>query len=399
MSFLLVLLAVALCAFEREHPQLRGRVVVGYQGWFSAPGDGTGLGWRHWGRAGRFESGYASVDLWPDVSELPASKRYATAFRHTDGRVARVFSSADPELVSMHFRWMREHGIGGAFLQRFVASTKTARLRAFRDRVLENVEAASRRHELPWALMYDLSGCANEDLARSLPADLRRLRAKRRFGADPRYLHVGDKPLLGIWGIGFSDGRKYDMRACRRLVEELHNEGWALFLGVPFWWRTQERDAVASEEWGAILARASVVSPWSVGRYASVKRARSLVAEQLRRDRAEPTLRPGSAAQLCPVVFPGFSWHKLTSTRAKPGRLDQIPRRSGAFLRAQLDAALEAGARSIYVAMFDEVDEGTAIMKVSSDPPVGASPFLQFGDDDPELYLRIVGDAARRLRD
>lgn len=32
----------------------------------------------------------------------------------------------------------------------------------------------------------------------------------------------------------------------------------------------------------------------------------------------------------------------------------------------------------IYVAMDDEVDEGTAIMKVSKNPPSGISPFLEF---------------------
>lgn len=49
--------------------------------------------------------------------------------------------------------------------------------------------------------------------------------------------------------------------------------------------------------------------------------------------------------------------------------------------------------------MFDEVDEGTAIMKVSKNPPVGASPFLKFEDDIPnDYYLYLTGYAGKVLK-
>src|SRR6059058_2597137 len=49
---------------------LTGKVVCGYQGWFTTPGDGSGRGWRHYPAAGRFKPGFCGIDLWPDVSEL-----------------------------------------------------------------------------------------------------------------------------------------------------------------------------------------------------------------------------------------------------------------------------------------------------------------------------------------
>ncbi len=51
---------------------LTGKVMCGYQGWFSCPEDGSELGWTHWARANRrpFGPGNATVDLWPDVREL-----------------------------------------------------------------------------------------------------------------------------------------------------------------------------------------------------------------------------------------------------------------------------------------------------------------------------------------
>ena len=52
----------------------------------------------------------------------------------------------------------------------------------------------------------------------------------------------------------------------------------------------------------------------------------------------------------------------------------------------------------IYVAMFDEVDEGTAIFKCTNDPPVGESPFIGYEGLPSDHYLWLTGEAARMLR-
>ena len=48
-----------------------------------------------------------------------------------------------------------------------------------------------------------------------------------------------------------------------------------------------------------------------------------------------------------------------------------IPRQGGRFYWNLVETAVAAGAKSLYVAMFDEVNEGTAVFKVSDAPPVG----------------------------
>ena len=50
-----------------------------------------------------------------------------------------------------------------------------------------------------------------------------------------------------------------------------------------------------------------------------------------------------------------------------------------------------------YVAMFDEMDEGTAIFKCSSQPPPGAR-FVTYDDVPSDRYLWLAGAAGKLLR-
>ena len=95
-----------------------------------------------------------------------------------------------------------------------------------------------------------------------------------------------------------------------------------------------------------------------------------------------------------PVVFPGFSWHNL-----KGDKLNAIPRLKGEFLRAQFIAAKESGAEMVYVAMFDEVDEGTAIFKCTNQPPTGnGGIFMTYEGLPSDFYLKLTGAAGRLIR-
>jgi hypothetical protein len=67
-----------------------------------------------------------------------------------------------------------------------------------------------------------------------------------------------------------------------------------------------------------------------------------------------------------PVVFPGFSyWNKGRHSPDHP--LNEIPRNGGRFWWRQVYNAISAGCSMIYGAMFDEVDEGTAMFKLVAD--------------------------------
>jgi hypothetical protein len=94
------------------------------------------------------------------------------------------------------------------------------------------------------------------------------------------------------------------------------------------------------------------------------------------------------------VVHPGFSWDNL---QLKPPGKTLIPRRGGRFFWEQFHELSKLGVDCVYVAMFDEVDGGTAVFKVTSSPPVQRH-FVGFEGLPSDGYLRLVGVAASRLR-
>ncbi len=376
---------------------LFGKLMVGYQGWFTTPGDGVGRGFRHYSKRGEFRPGRCSIDLWPDVGEFPAAEREATEFRHADGRPAEVFSSYRASTVLRHFEWMRTYGLDGAFVQRFVVETSDPRALRHCNAVLGAAREGANRSGRGYAVMYDLSGLRAGETARAVD-DWKLLVDRMRLGrddADRAYFHHRGRPVVAVWGVGFGDGRDYTLAECARLIDFLKHDprygGNTVLVGVPTGWRTLDRDAVGDAALHDVLRRADVVSPWTVGRYHSPETAE----RHARRDvAADLDWCRTAGLDYLPVVFPGFSWHNLKSDAP----VDQIPRLKGAFLWSQISAAKRAGAAMLYVAMFDELDEATAIFKCTNDPPVGASPFLTYEGLPSDYYLRLAGAGARMLR-
>jgi hypothetical protein len=376
---------------------LHQKILCGYQGWFTAPDDGAGRGWTHYGRGGRFEPGRCHIDLWPDVSDLDEDEKFATPLRHEDGSTAYVFSSHHRKTVLRHFRWMQEYGIDGAFVQRFAVETFHPPNLHHCNTVLTHCREGANRSGRTYAVMYDLSGLRRGQMRRVID-DWKLLVDRMRIGRDANdraYLHHGGKPVVAVWGIGFNDGRDYTLAECDELVRFLKEDprygGFTVMLGVPTGWRTLDRDSVPDEKLHEVIRRGDIVSPWTVGRYDSPSTAARHARERWRPDLA--WCREHGKEYL-PVAFPGFSWHNM-----KPEfPLDQIPRLKGKFLWTQYVEAQRAGATMIYQAMFDEMDEGTAIFKCSNDPPVGESRFVTYEGLPSDHYLWLTGMGGKLLR-
>ena len=376
------------------------KVMCGYQGWFAAEGDGAQKGWFHYSSGGRFKPGRCGIDLWPDVSEMDADEKYATLFRHAGGSVAHVFSSHNRKTVVRHFKWMKDCGIDGVFLQRFGASIKSGRGLAGRTIVTANVQAGANLHGRTWAMMYDLSGLGGGDIAKYVIEDWKLLIDKMRITRDKAYLRHNSRPVVGVWGVGFNDNRGYSLAECRQLVKFLKNDPKygvnTVVLGVPTGWRTLTRDSVKDKKLHDVIRLADVVSPWTVGRYIDPDSAQKHSKTTAKADLAWCN---AAGKEYLPVIFPGFSWRNLMKGRRANATLGQIPRRKGAFLWSQAVANAHIGANMTYVAMFDEIDEGTAIFKCTNDPPVGESRFLTYEGLPGDHYLWLAGQIGRLLRE
>ena len=391
-----------------KFPSYKGLVMAGYQGWFRTPKDGSVSEWGHYGRDGKFDEEHVTVDFWPDVTEY--EKTYETDFKQADGSPAKVFSSVDPSTTDLHFQWMKEYGVDGVFMQRFFGVTRGyERSDKSSDIILKNALNAAEKNGRAIAVMYDLSGlrARGEDCS-SVIEDWKMLVDELKVTShqeNQNYLFHNGKPLVAIWGLGFPD-RPYNIRdiGVNRLIDFLKNDpvygGCAVMLGVPTYFRELNKDCLPDPYLHELIRSADIVLPWMVQRFTP------LVHEEMSyfRDHvmADIAWAKENGVDYVPIVYPGFSWRNLSLANpdlAKYTAYGAIPRLRGEFYWDLIYTSLKSGAEMLYVAMFDEVDEGTAIFKVSDNPPSGDK--IKFVDNDgmpSDHYLFLTGQAGQMLR-
>ncbi|WP_435016923.1 glycoside hydrolase family 71/99-like protein [Tundrisphaera sp. TA3] len=360
------------------------KLMCGYQGWFRCPGDPADEGWVHWSRDTRAISPRSlTFEMWPDTSELTPEERYpAPGFTHPDGTPAVLFSSANAKTVGRHFRWMEEHEIDGVFLQRFLVDLR----RASTNLVLGHVRASAAETGRAYAIGYDLSGERPGRIVDRLTGDWKALTEELKVTGDDRYLQHEGKPVVFVWGF-FPD--RFEAGIAHQILDLFRADGPSpafVIGGCPWDWRRAK-----DPEWARAFRRFGAISPWNVGNVSIEAGIKHAATRTWKDDQAEAT-RTGMA--FLPVIYPGFAWTHLKGEAAAG---QTIPRRDGAFFREQFDAAFDLGVDMAYVAMFDEVDEGTAIFKVSPSPPREGR-FATFGDLPVDAYLRMTGEASRRLK-
>lgn len=384
---------------ETLYPTYRGLVMAGYQGWFRAEGDGTSSKRYSYGNEER-----SGIDMWPDVSEY--GKTYETPFKLANGKKARFFSSHDKSTVDLHFKWMKDYNVDGVFMQRFFGNAK-ARDKESAD-VLKYAFEAAGKNKRAIALMYDLSGLkrSGEDCS-ALIEDWKymvdSLKITNQQG-NKTYLHHNGKPLVTIWGVGFPD-RPYNIRniGFERLIDFLKNDpvygGCSVMIGVPTAWRDLNADCVSDPYLHELIKQCDIVLPWTVQRYSP------LLHNDMERYRdntiADMKWCRENNIGYVPCVYPGFSWHNLSKYEfpddVKP--VGSIPRQGGRFYWQLISTSISVGASMLYVAMFDEVNEATAIFKASDTPPVSkTTAFINMDGKPSDHYLWLTGEAASILR-
>jgi hypothetical protein len=358
---------------------LHKKVLCGYQGWFRCPGDG-GNQWIHWSRSSStIASNTLSFEMWPEVSEY-TNKYPAPGFTYPDGSQAYLFSSQDQQTVDRHFDWMLEYGIDGVFVQRFVVGVAT-----HPTNVLNNARSAANRTGRIFSITYDMSGQSTNNLFNRLTNDWVWLVDNLHITQDPRYLHHNGKPVLMIWGF-FTD--RMSTNLAHQIIDFFKTDptyGVTLVGGGAWWWQSE-----TAPGWSNVFRRFDVYSPWNVGNVSIDGTNKYASTAYWSQDLPAAT----SAGMLyLPVIYPGFSWDNL---QQQPPGTSLIPRLAGEFLWRQFHAAANLGLDMAYVAMFDEVDEGTAIFKVSNTPPTQGH-FVSYDGLPSDWYLRLTAEGSKIL--
>lgn len=342
-----------------------GLVMAGYQGWFGAPGDGcshdkhSNTRWYHYRESEVFKPGVLqnSIDFWPDVSEY--EKTYETVFTLPDGKPAHVFSSYDESSVNLHFKWMKEYGIDGVFMQRFVGEVvNNPDGKDHFNKVLASAMKASNQYERAICIMYDLGGFEpkGRNTVKAVLADTKELvdtyHLMDRDAGQKYYLYQNGKPLIVLWGVGFAGKKEYSTADVTQLVEGLQEMGFSIMLGVPTYWREGRNDAESGNALPTLIKKVDVIMPWFVGRYDnnSFEGFKSLIASDI-------SWCKSNKIGYAPLCYVGSSDRNMHPNNGWG------PRLKGEFFWKQVSYSITKGAKMLYIAMFDEIDEGTAIFK------------------------------------
>lgn len=359
-----------------------GLVVAGYQGWFRTPDDDDNVGWVHWTKIrGRLDPSLISEDYWPEMREFSAAEQHpAPGFTHPDGTQATLFSSDNAQTVLRHFQWMQQYGIDGVAAQRFgVELQDRSRLR-----VLSHTMNAAQQTGRVVFVEYDLSGMQEADIVPQLTQDWQMLVGKLQITSNPRYLHQDGKPVVGIFGFYLD---RFSSDTANAILDIFQKPGpyQAFVAGAGEWyWR---HDSKLTPQWTQVFYRMNSWQPWNAGNVAGQYASTGYWKDDMSDFHKHGVI-------YVPEIYPGMSTDNRDS---KPPGQGRIPRRRGDFLWNQFVVATQLGAKTAFVGMFDELDEGTQVLKVTNSPPTQAS-FINYEGLPSDSYLCWTGLGTKMIK-
>ena len=371
-----------------EANDFHDKSVAGYQMWFTATG-----GWVHWAGGNVPSNDRISFEMWPDISEYPDNVMGQTNFKDLgDGRKAKLFTSVTPEVVDIHVSWMKDAGLDGFAIQRFFGDYNRGDERDYKNLVL--ARDAAEKYGRVFYVMYDMNGGLGrgQGAADVLKSDFVRNVENKGIVSSPAYAQMDGKPVVCMWGLDPGSDSYTNFDASMDFINWLHDRGYYVVGGTSnnTWYD-------GTNSFTDLYHSLDMISPWTVGRYSM-----NAVVGWMRNNVA-----PG--LQVCeqygidfqPVVLAGGSWHNHNW-----GMPNDQPHLAGDFLWRQIYVLKNMhGCERVYFAMFDEYDEGTAIMKAAQDSydiPEDEQYFLTLATDgtwlSSDFNLRLAGAICEIMR-
>ncbi len=358
-----------------------GKITVGYQGWFACEGDGSPINaWWHWSNdwSKTPTPDVISIKSWPDVRDY--ENKYQTGYANlNNGEPATLFSSFSDQTVDVQFSWMQQYGLDVAALQRFNPNGIEGPVR---DAITAKVKAAAEKYDRKFYIMYDVSGWTN--MQPEIKNDW--TNKMKTYTSSSAYAKQNGKPVVCIWGFGFSDNNHpWSSDVCLDVINWFKAQGCYVIGGVPTHWREQNQDSRPG--FISTYKALDMISPWMVGRIGNIDQADNFYNTVSGTDM---TYCRANRIDYQPCVL--------------PGDLQEGQRAHGDFMWRQFYNMVRLGSQGIYVSMFDEYNEGNQIAKTaenSSMIPAGSS-FKTLDEDgtpcSADYYMRLSGDGGRMLK-
>jgi hypothetical protein len=257
-----------------------GKVIVGYQGWFAAIGDGSPIN-RYWHWSNTWEEQPSTtnkaISAWPDVRDYTST--FPTKFGNLgNGQPATLFSSFSDQTINTQFKWMKDYGIDGAALQRFNPSGLEGPVR---DAMAAKTRIAAEANGVKFYIMYDVSGWT------SMQTDLKTdwTNKMSALTASPMYAKQNGKPVVCIWGFGFNDSNHaFSAAQCIDVIKWFQSKGCYVIGGVPTNWLKQESDS--RPLFLSAYKQFDMLSPWMVGRIGNANQSDGFYSNINRADQA-----------------------------------------------------------------------------------------------------------------
>lgn len=358
-----------------------GKVAVGYQGWFAANGDGSPINaWWHWTQDWAKSPGTnnSGIKSWPDVREYTST--YTTSFANLgNGQPAKLFSSYNDQTVNTQFLWMKENGLDVAALQRFNPNGIEGPIR---DAITAKVKTAAELHGRKFYIMYDISGWMN--MQTEIKTDWTNKMST--YTSSSAYAKQNGKPVICIWGFGFSDNNHpFTAAACLDVINWFKSKGCYVIGGVPTNWRTQNSDS--RPDFLNTYKALDMISPWMIGRIGTI-------------NEIDNKFRTINMPDMAYCKANGIDYQPCVL----PGDLQERQRLHGDFMWRQFYNMKSLSVNGLYISMFDEYNEGNQIAKTAETSayiPAGSN-FLTLDEDgtacSSDYYLRLSGDGAKMFR-
>jgi hypothetical protein len=244
------------------------------------------------------------------------------------------------------------------------------------------VKTAAEKNGVKFYIMYDVSGWTN--MATEMETDWTNKMSA--LTASPAYAMQNGKPVVCIWGFGFSDqNHNFPAATCTAVIKWFQSKGCYVIGGVPTHWRDQNSDS--RPDFMDTYKAMDMISPWMVGRISNANDSDGFFSNT---NKADEVFCAANGMDYQPCVL--------------PGDLQARQRAHGDFMWRQFYNMKRAGAQGLYISMFDEYNEGNQIAKTAETQdfvPAGAG-FMSLDEDgtacSADYYMRLTGDGAKMFK-